>query len=84
MVLTRPTRMKESGLINQWKLRTFRRMRNDMLSRGETSVADVERAQMLALSLDDLQGIFYLFGIFLLMTSIVFAGEVWSGGFGGR
>ena len=70
--------MKESGLIDEWKMRTFRQMRINMIERGEKPVEEEKRSTNSPLTMDDLQGIFYVKAILLGLATIVFFWEMRS------
>ena len=67
------SRMLEAGLIDEWKLRTWIRMKAE--SQHE-SIELVNRKTAEALRLDDLQGAFFLFVLFVSVSIIAFVIEV--------
>ena len=72
----------EAGLVHQWKVRTWARMKEEQ---GAIMMKDEKVSN--GVMLDDLQSAFYLYLIMLLLASFVFAIEMflkWKGARGNR
>ena len=57
----------EAGLIEHYKFKTWERMRKEFLESDEERITFIERPIASAMSMDDLQGVFYLSGLILGM-----------------
>ena len=57
----------EAGLVEHYKSKTWERMRKEFLESDEERITFIERPIASAMSMDDLQGVFYLSGLILGM-----------------
>ena len=64
--------MLEAGLVEHYKLETWYGMRKDYLESDEEKVVYDIRPNISPMSLDDLQGAFYIGGLFLAMAFVTF------------
>ena len=71
--------MFESGLVDEWKLRTWMRMKAESQHESTIELDDVETLE--ALHLDDLQSVFILFALFITASVVTFLVELsrWRG-----
>ena len=67
--------MFEAGLVDEWKLRTWMRMKAESESE-QVELSSAETAE--ALLVDDLQGVFVLFALFMAASVVTFAIELFS------
>ena len=69
--------MFEAGLIDEWKLRTWMRMKAE----SQEEKIELSNVKQSALLMDDVQGIFILFTLFISASFITFFLEVlfWQG-----
>ena len=64
--------MFEAGLIDEWKLRTWMRMKAE----SQEEKIELSNVELSALVMDDIQGIFILFALFVLASFVTFLFEV--------
>ena len=55
----------EAGLVEHYKFKTWERMRKEFLESDEEHIEFTERPIASAMNMDDLQGVFYLYGLLL-------------------
>ena len=70
--------MREAGLIDEWKLRTWMRMKAEF-QHEQIDLDNMKTFQ--ALNLDDVQGVFILYILFVVASIVTFILEVmcWRG-----
>ena len=67
----------EAGLVNQWKVRTWARMKTED---GDVLIKDDDVSTVV--TLDDLQSAFYLYLLIIILASFIFCIEIfckWKG-----
>ena len=65
--------MFESGLVDEWKMRTWMRMKTES-NEGPTELDNVRTTE--ALHLDDLQSVFFIYGFFIAVSVLTYLIEV--------
>ena len=64
--------MLEAGLVDHYKYKTWIKMKREYDESDEVKLKHEEKPFVTAMSMDELQGIFYLCGVFLCGSVIVF------------
>lgn len=64
--------MLEAGLVEHYKYETWLRMKKEYVESDEPKIVIEERSIASGLTMDDLQGLFYLCGIMILFALMVF------------
>ena len=65
--------MFESGLVDEWKMRTWMRMKTES-DEGQIELDNVRTSE--ALHLEDLQGVFLIYGFFIAASVLTYLIEV--------
>ena len=69
----------EAGLVDHYKFNTWIRMKEEFLASDEEKIVFEQPKIAEAMSMDDLQGLFYLGGLMLAAASLIFLGEICVG-----
>ena len=71
-------RMIEAGLVDHYKFKVWQRMKKEFLESDEEKLIFEERPIASPLSIDDLQGLFYLSGLMLCLSFLALSGEFFT------
>lgn len=63
--------MLEAGLVEHYKYETWLRMKKEYVESDETKIVINERPIASGLTMDDLQGLFYLCGLMFVLALVV-------------